>query len=96
MDSCDVFQIEERSMKLYRNLENNKFSKFETDNFILKKYADAKFQGHYKHLVYGVNAPEKTVYKNLISLRKVIESTNKPLIELTEEDIMEFQNMLNF
>ncbi len=95
MNSCDIFQIEERSMKLYRDLENNNFSKFESDNFILKKYADAKFLGHYKYLVYDVNSPKKTIYKNLISLRKIIESVNKPLIELTEKDIMVFQIKLN-
>lgn len=95
MDREDIFNIGRLVNDHYASLEGGTFSKFPEDNFIIKKYVDAKFQGNYRHLMYDCNSPAKTVYKNLVVLRKIMGQVDKPLIELTEEDIVELQNNLN-
>lgn len=95
MAKDDIFSIVRRSKGIYNELENGTFSKYESDNKIIKKYVDSKHQGNYRHIIYECNAPEKTVYKNLVVLKKIVKNLNKPFCELTEDDLVELQNKLN-
>ena len=95
MTKDDLFNVERRSMKIYSYLENNTFSKYESDNTLLKAFIDAKFQGNYRHILYDCNCPEKTIHKNLVVFRKILRNLNKPLEKLTDKDLISLQSKLN-
>lgn len=95
MSKEDLFKIKPQFKQLYTTLECGTFSKFKSDNEIIKRYIDAKFQGNYRTLIYECNAPEKTLCKNLVTLKKIVRHFNKPLTSLTEDDIIDLQNKLN-
>jgi hypothetical protein len=95
MDRSDVFKTELSTGKMYQRLVTNKLAKFQCDNETIKKYVDAKIQGNYRQILYDCNSPRKTVYKNMVVLRKLSTLFEKPLIELTESDIYDLQSKLN-
>src|SRR5690606_16954889 len=91
----DIFNIERRSKNHFSALKNGTFSPHAQDNVIINKFIEAKFQGNYRHLLYECNAPTKTVYKNLVVLKKLVQVLNKPLVDLKEQDIINVQQLLN-
>ena len=95
MNREDIFKTATKTQECYKLLENGTFSKHPEDNDMVKRFVDAKFQGNYRQIIYDCNSPEKTVYKNMLVLRKITKLVDKPLIHLTEEDIIDLQNKIN-
>jgi integrase len=95
MEEAKVFKTYEKAQKLFETLNAGKLFKFPEDTAIIKRYVSAKFQGNYRHIMYDCNCPEKTVYKNLLVLKKISNLVQKPLQSLTEDDVIELQTKLN-
>jgi integrase len=95
MEEAKVFKTQEKAKLWFKALNEGKLFKFPEDTAIIKRYVNAKFQGNYRHIIYDCNAPEKTVYKNLLVLKKITNIVQKPLISMTEEDVVDFQSKLN-
>lgn len=95
MEEAKVFKTYEKAQALFVRLEAGKLFKFKEDTDIVKKYVNAKFQGNYRHIMYDCNCPEKTVYKNLLVLKKISNIVQKQFISLREDDIIDLQNRLN-
>lgn len=95
MDRADIFKVEQQADRMISELKRGDFAKYASDNKIIETYIDAKLQGNYRHILYDCNAPKKTVFKNLIVLRKLSHLFDKPISELKEEDVYNLQNKLN-
>ncbi len=95
MAKDDLFKQNKRAKNMQELLNSGTLFKFPSNNVIIKKYIDAKFNGGYKHLIYECNNPIKTTYKNMLVLRKIAGLVSKPFAELTEDDILDLQTRLN-
>jgi integrase len=95
MDKDDIFKMVKRYKQDYSELTAKNFSRFPSDCKMVGEFIKAKTRGGYRNIVYDCNAPEKTCYKNIGSLKKLISLVNKPLIELDEEDLLKVQDILN-
>lgn len=95
MEREDIFKMGQRSDNYFQLLKEGKLFKFPEDNKLVKIYLSAKFQGNYRHIIYNCNAPSKTIYKNMVVLKKITGLIDKPLCDLTEDDMIELQSKLN-
>lgn len=91
----DFFGKEKQYKEIYSKITQNTYFKFKENNQIVKLFLDAKTKGNYKRIIFDVNKPNSTCYRDTFSLKKLEVLLNKPFQNLVLEDIDKLQEMLN-
>jgi integrase len=91
----DLYKKQIAFDRKYKRLSDLVYFSIPSNNILIKKYVDAKWNGYYQSIIYNVNEPKVTLCKTLDVLIKIESIVNKQFEDLTQQDIDNLQGALN-